>query len=76
MKLFLFLLLLIIVMASCSTYKCYPSKRSKDYAKPHFHRQWMKERSDGYWIVTTVHKFKTTMTVHECKPDSIILANL
>lgn len=64
---------LILALFSCaSPYRCAPSKKSKDYA-----RQWMYQRQDGYWIVTTDSKFRgMKQTIFECKPDSIQLANL
>lgn len=74
MKHLLSILLLTIVLYSCGNqYKCYPSKKSRDYAV----RQWMKQRSDGYWIVyTTRGMLKETATVFECKPDSMQLEKL
>lgn len=58
---------------SCDKGKCRPSPGSKDYAVP----QWMKQRSDGYWVVTTAHRFKKwSVDVFECKPDSIELLRL
>jgi len=74
MKNIIFFILAVLLFASCGpVYRCQPSKRSRDYAK----RQWMQQRSDGYWIVTTMHNFKkSNVKVFECKPDSSQLANL
>lgn len=67
-------IIFVCALQSCSTqYRCTPSRRSKDYAK----QQWITQRSDGYWIVTTMHKFKrSNVKVFECKPDSIQLSFL
>lgn len=72
MKYIIFFLL--IAMCSCTTQRyCKPPKGSRDYAK----QQWIKQRSDGYWVVTTLHRFKPmSEKVFECKPDSIQLASL
>lgn len=69
----LILIVVIIFMNSCATqYRCTPSKKSRDYA-----RQWMHQRSDGYWVVTTDSKFKgMKQTVFECRPDSTDMLNL
>lgn len=67
-------IIVIINLSSCSSsYRCTPSKKSRDYAV----RQWVKERSDGYFVVTTIRGFsKMSQTVFECKPDSADLENL
>lgn len=40
-------------------------------------RYWMKQRSDGYWIVTYQKGFMPMKeTIFECKPDSAQLSNL
>jgi hypothetical protein len=74
MKNLIFLALVALLFASCGpVYRCQPSKRSKDYAK----RQWTQQRSDGYFVVTTMHGFtKSNIKVFECKPDSSQLAAL
>lgn len=77
MKHLFLILLTAIILTSCSVVnprgKCYPSKGSRDYAI----RQWMKQRSDGYWVVTTIHGLgKRSVLAFECKPDSIMLDNL
>lgn len=66
--------LIVILNSSCSSsYRCTPSKKSRDYAV----RQYMKQRSDGYWVVTTDSKFRgMKQTVFQCKPDSADLENL
>jgi len=77
MKAFFLVAILAILLSGCGVfkpvYRCTPSKKSKDYAV----RQWMKQRSDGYWVVTTIHGFKNTTTfAFECKPDSAALSKL
>lgn len=73
MKHFILISLTAIILFSCSTQKCYPSKKSKDWAV----QQWIKQRSDGYYVVYTVYGFrKETATVYECMPDSIQLEEL
>lgn len=61
-------------LVSCGTQRyCQPSKKSKDWAV----QQWIKQRSDGYYVVYTVHGFrKETSVAFECKPDSFQLDSL
>lgn len=56
MKMILFLLAVCMIHASC-TYRCYPSKRSKDWAEVHL-------KDDGriaqdYWKTTLIKQSKT-----------------
>lgn len=72
---YIILLITVSLLVSCSgqKYYCTPSKKSRDYAV----RQWTKQRSDGYYVVTTIKGFgKMSQTVFECKPDSIELEKL
>lgn len=74
-KLLFFICILIVILnSSCSSsYRCTPSKKSRDYAV----RQWVKERSDGYFVVTTIRGFsKMEEKVFECMPTSTDLENL
>lgn len=74
MKYILFVLT-VSLLVSCSSqkYYCTPSKKSRDYAV----RQYIKQRNDGYYVVTTIKGFgKMSQTVFECKPDSIDLSKL
>jgi len=68
------LLIAIILLTSCaSPYKCYPSKKSKDYAT----RVWMNQRSDGYWkVYVTRGMMPTKMFLYECRPDTINVDSL
>lgn len=71
---YLLLALACVVLFSCAPRRyCQPPKGSKDYAK----RQWLKQRSDGYWIVTTIRGYgRRTDIEFECRPDSAQLAKL
>lgn len=73
---YLILLTTVLYLSSCTpqykSYKCAPSRGSKDWAK----RQWMKERSDGYWIVTTVRMKDRSDKLFECKPTQQQLDSL
>lgn len=60
--------LIVIMNSSCGTQRyCQPSKKSKDYA-----RQWVRVRSDGYYVHTRVTMKDTKVTVYECLPDSLM----
>ena len=52
-----------ILFSSCATQKCYPSKKSKDYA----HIIRVKEVKDGY-LVTEQKGFIRTVKLYECWP--------
>lgn len=54
---------LFILLASCATQKCYPSKKSKDYA----HIIRVKKVKDGY-LVTEQKGFTRTVKLYECWP--------
>lgn len=70
----IFLALVSVIFTSCATYKCYPSKKSKDWAV----KQWTNQRSDGYYVVNTVNNMrgKWSQVAFECMPDSNQLDSL
>jgi len=86
MKNILILLLTAVVFSSCAL--CphgggpVSEKRVQRHDRKPFRasvpkRQWMKQRSDGYWLVYTTKGFSPTkLMVFECKPDSAQLASL
>lgn len=61
---YIFFLCLTVLLYSCTTYKCQPSKRSRDYAKI----QKIKQRSDGYYEVTAINRMNRKDVAFECKP--------
>lgn len=72
---FLLLVIVALLFISCSTQRrCYPSKKSKDWAI----RQWVKQRPDGYYVVHTenIMRKRKSVNVFECKPDSVQLDSL
>lgn len=70
--------LIVIMNSSCSG----PSKINGGCGTENYkhkfraQRQWMRERSDGYWVVTSVRMMCAHKTIFECKPDSAALAQL
>jgi hypothetical protein len=79
MKYLILSITVLLYFSSCKT--CDPAtwdQRTKFRSnKSYGFRQWMKQRNDGYWIVTTVKGFKDEKKdTFECKPDSIQLAQL
>jgi hypothetical protein len=76
MKYAIILLTTVLFLISCAptykSYKCAPSKGSRDYAR----QQRLRERSDGYWEVTTIGMRKRIDNVYECKPTQQILDSL
>lgn len=72
-KLFILLTIAVLITACGSQYRCYPSKKSKDYAT----RIWMTQRSDGYWkVYVTKGMMPTKMFLYECRPDTINVDSL
>ena len=53
------------LLTSCSTGRCYPSKKSKDYATV-----TVKHIKTG-WLVTHRTPGKVTQYLYECLPDSL-----
>lgn len=80
-KLFIFLALAAL-LASCATLSpnrqkpCGDPVRWEKKTRFNAKRQWMHQRSDGYWVVTTTGFRKYRKDIFECKPDSVTLANL
>lgn len=61
MKPIFFIAIILILVTGCTTYKCYPSKKSRDYST-------VKKVKQG-WQVTTRHPFKKwTREIYECNP--------
>lgn len=54
-----------IAFTSCTTYKCYPSKGSRDYAHTH-----IKKVKEGY-LVTMLTRNSSQQYLYECLPDSL-----
>jgi len=67
-------LIAIIILTSCGTQqRCYPSKKSRDYAT----RVWMTQQSDGYWrVYVTRGMMPTKMFLFECRPDTVNVDSL
>ena len=55
--------LLSIILPGCATYKCQPSRKSKDYA----HSATIKKVKEGY-LVTEKNGFTVTTRLYECWP--------
>jgi len=76
MKKLFILLTIAVLITACGTQqkqRCYPSKKSKDYAT----RIWMKQQSDGYWrVYVTKGMMPTKMFLYECRPDTINVDSL
>src|SRR6187455_1391825 len=64
----LLILAIVLILFGCSTQKCYPSKKSRDYAVRSW---WSKQQSDGYWVHYRQSGFKPqTAYRFECKLSS------
>jgi len=64
----LLVLSILLILFGCSTQKCYPSKKSRDYAVRSW---WSKQQSDGYWVHYRQSGFKPqTAYRFECKLSS------
>ena len=55
--------LLAEILTGCTTYKCQPSRKSKDYA----HSATIKKVKEGY-LVTEKNGFTVTTKLYECWP--------
>jgi hypothetical protein len=56
----------ILSLSSCATYKCYPSKRSRDYA--HYH---VKPHRGGS-MVTIRGRYDSRVVWIDCHPDTVM----
>lgn len=82
MKYTIILLITVLLFSSCSL--CKPPRNNAEMEqrvrkhdnKRFTARQWMKERSDGYWVVTTIKWNKRTDIAFECKPTQQQLDSL
>lgn len=62
----------VALAVSCRPYRCYPSKRSKDYATV----QKLILRSDGYIHSIATNGANTYQAFYECKPDSVQIGSV
>lgn len=65
-------MLMALLLSNCRPYRCYPSKRSKDYATV----QKLILRSDGYIHGIARNEYNTYQAFYECKPDSVQVGSI